>query len=408
MTVAKALDVARIRILIAESDPWIREMLSEMVLSVRCDAHVEVCSDGSQAMQWLKGAVPDLVIASRELPGFDGLSLLRGVRFLRKQPNIPFILLSTRSDSTSVREAVQLAPTAYLTKPLNMDGLRHRLEGLLLEGGAQVACEIPSLAPGTLNDFLEKRREVADGAPLVVDVQQVIKSSQGACGLDIKLLEQALMPDPQLVAGLIAAANSAEQHLGKPIQALSEALATLGATQSANLVTAMAMKRGAVLIDAALIARANDFWGLSQRTASYAHMLASMLELDRERCHCAGLLRNLGDLAVLRCLQEWALSGGVLNDELITRSLEKYAAAFGSALRTRWRLPLELRELIAAVHQYNTGVFTREVLAMNLAGEMGRLGDEQNAVQTLATSKPARLLKVEASDIERLRKKVEG
>jgi HD-like signal output (HDOD) protein len=304
---------------------------------------------------------------------------------------------------------VQLAPTAYLTKPLNMEGLRSRLEGLLLESGAQVACAIPGLAPGlTLTDFLEKRREVADGAPLFVDVQQAIKASQGATGLDGALLEKALVSDPQLVAGLIAAANSAAQHFGKPIQTLHQALATLGATQSANLVSGMAMKRGAVLTDEALIVRANECWGLSQRTASYARTLARMLELDHERCHCAGLLRNLGDLTVLRCLQEWSLSGGVLSDELISRSLNQYSAAFGSALRTRWRLPLELRELIAAVYQYNTGVFTREVLAMNVAGEMGRLGDDESALQQLAKSKPVRLLKITASDLERLRKKVEG
>jgi CheY-like chemotaxis protein len=91
MTVVKAPEVTRV--LIAESDPWIREMLSEMVLSVRCDASVQVCADGGQALQWLKGDVPDLVIASRELAGIDGLSLLRKVRLARKQPIIPFILL---------------------------------------------------------------------------------------------------------------------------------------------------------------------------------------------------------------------------------------------------------------------------------------------------------------------------
>ncbi len=407
MTVVKAPDVTRV--LIAEPDPHICEMLSEVVLSVRSDAHVEVCSEGVKAVQWLKGAVPDLVIASRELPGVDDLSLLRAVRFLRKQPVIPFILLSDRNDSASVREAVQLAPTAYLTKPLNIDSLRLRLQGLLLEDGVPGATDAPSQAPGlTLTDFLETRREVADGAPLSVDVQQAIKRSQGPSGPDITLLEQALTPDPQLVAGLIAAANSAMQHLGEPIQTLHQALATLGAMQGASLASNMALKRCAILTDEALVSRANDFWALSQRTANYASTLARMLELDHERCHCAGLLRNLGDLAVLRCLQEWSLSGGALSDESITRSLEQYSAAFGSALRTRWRLPLELRELIAAVYQYNTGGVTREVLVMNLAGQMASLGNEEGTFETLAKSKAARLLKINASDLERLHKKVEG
>ena len=404
MTVVEAPSVPRV--LIAEADPWAREMLNELVLDVRCDAQLDVCSDGKQAVELMRGYIPDLVIASRELPGVDGLSLLRGVRLLRRQPPVRFILLSNRNDSASVREAVQLAPTAYLTKPLNMEGLRHRLETLLLQDGAQVACEIPALAPGVgLDGFLEKRREVADGGPLFVDVAQAVARSKGAAGVDLKLLEQELINDPHVTAVLIAAANSASQHQGKPQQTLGQALAVLGATQSANLVQGLALKRGAILTDPSLILQASEIWDVSRRTAGYARILARTLELDHERCYCAGLLRGLGDLAVIRCLQDWLHAGGTLDDATIARALEQYSAAFGSALRTRWRLPLELRELIAAVYQYNTGVYTREVLAMNLAGQMGRLGVE-DPLEALAKSKSARLLKIGASDLERVRNKL--
>lgn len=404
MTVVEAPSVPRV--LIAEADPWAREMLNELVLDVRCDAQLDVCSDGKQAVELMRGYIPDLVIASRELPGVDGLSLLRGVRLLRRQPPVRFILLSNRNDSASVREAVQLAPTAYLTKPLNMEGLRHRLETLLLQDGAQVACEIPALAPGVgLDGFLEKRREVADGGPLFVDVAQAVARSKGAAGVDLKLLEQELINDPHVTAVLIAAANSASQHQGKPQQTLGQALALLGATQSANLVQGLALKRGAILTDPSLILQASEIWDVSRRTAGYARILARTLELDHERCYCAGLLRGLGDLAVIRCLQDWLHAGGTLDDATIAHALEQYSAAFGSALRTRWRLPLELRELIAAVYQYNTGVYTREVLAMNLAGQMGRLGVE-DPLEALAKSKSARLLKIGASDLERVRNKL--
>ncbi|SEJ85817.1 HDOD domain-containing protein [Pseudomonas sp. NFR16] len=404
MTVVEAPSVPRV--LIAEADPWAREMLNELVLDVRCDAQLDVCSDGKQAVELMRGYIPDLVIASRELPGVDGLSLLRGVRLLRRQPPVRFILLSNRNDSASVREAVQLAPTAYLTKPLNMEGLRYRLEALLLQDGAQVACEIPALAPGVgLDGFLEKRREVADGGPLFVDVAQAVARSKGAAGVDLKRLEQELISDPHVTAVLIAAANSASQHQGKPQQTLGQALTVLGAIQSANLVQGLALKRGAILTDPALLLQASEIWDVSRRTAGYARILASTLELDHERCYCAGLLRGLGDLAVIRCLQDWLHAGGTLDDATIARALEQYSAAFGSALRTRWRLPLELRELIAAVYQYNTGVYTREVLAMNLAGQMGRLGVE-DPLEALAKSKSARLLKIGASELERVRNKL--
>lgn len=404
MTVVEAPAVPRV--LIAEADPWAREMLSELVMDVRCDTQLDVCSDGKQAVELMRGFTPDLVIASRELPGVDGLSLLRSVRLPRRQPPVRFILLSNRNDSASVREAVQLAPTAYLSKPLNIESLRQRLENLLLKDGEPVACEMPALTPGVrLDAFLDKRRELADGGPLFVDVRDVIARSRGPSGVDLKRLEHELIQDPHITAVLIAAANSASQHQGKPLQTLAQALSVLGATQSANLVQGLALKRGAILTDASLILQASQIWDVSRRTAGYARILARTLDLDHELCYCAGLLRSLGDLSVLRCLQEWQHAGGALDEATVAHALEHYAAAFGSALRTRWRLPLELRELIAAVYQYNTGVYTREVLAMNLAGQMGRLG-EQDSLEALATSKSARLLKVNASDLERVRKEL--
>ena len=396
------------RVLIAESDPWVRETLSDLVLGVRADVELYMCNDGKQAVESMKKQLPDLIIAARELQGVDGLSLLRGVRSLRRQPAIPFILISNRNDSASVREVLPLAPTAYLTKPLNTDGLRQRLEGLLLERRGAAPGVVPPLAPGqTLDKFMDKRRDSADGAPLFVDVATAIRLSQGAAGIDAVLLEQELRNDPHVTAVLIASANTAAQHLGKPVKTLTGAISVLGAAQSATIASGLAKKRMAVLTDEALLERARRFWTMSQRTANYARILAGMLELDVERCFCAGLLQSLGDLAVLGCLQEWLLAGGELNEAMIDQALEQYSAAFGSALRTRWRLPLELRELIAAVYQYNTGVFTREVLAMNLAGQMARLG-EQESVTTLLKTKSAKLLKLSVGDLQRLRKKLTG
>lgn len=396
------------RVLIAESDPWVRETLSDLVLGVRADVELQMCTDGKQAVECIKKQIPDLVIAARELPGIDGLSLLRGVRNLRRQPATPFILISSRSDSASVREVLPLAPTAYLTKPLNTEGLRQRLEGLLLERRAPVPGEIPALTPGlTLTKFMDKRREVADGAPLFVDVSTALKLSQGAAGVDAVLLEQELRSDPHITAVLIASANTAAQHLGKPVTTLGGALAVLGAAQAATIASGLSKKRMAVLTDDVLLGKAHQFWAMSQRTAEYARILAGMLELDVERCFCAGLLQSLGDLAVLGCLQEWLLAGGELNETVIDQALDQYSAAYGSALRTRWRLPLELRELIAAVYQYNTGIFTREVLAMNLAGQMARLGEEES-VTTLIKTKSAKLLKLSVGDLQRLRKKLTG
>ncbi|MQA56050.1 response regulator [Pseudomonas piscis] len=393
------------RVLIAEADPWSRDLLEQVLLNVRCDARLDLCADGQEAMDLLNAKPYDLVIADWELPGIDGLSLLRAMRLRKRNPPQPFILLSVRSDSASVREALPLAPTAYLTKPLNMEGLTQRLQGLLLDAGQEVSCEIPSLTPGTtLYSFLEHRRELADGAPLLTDVQLAVKRSLHPEGLDLRLLEDEIRTDPQVTAVLIAAANSAAQHHGDGVQTLSQALQRLGTGQSMNLILGLTLKRSARLSDPVLADYAERYWGLSLHAAEYGRTLARLLDLDQERCYCAGLLHRLGDLALLRCLQEWKQAGGELDDqEEIGDALERYGAAYGSALRTRWRMPLELRELIAAVYQLGGGVYSREALAMNLAGQLAHLTPTEG-VEEVAQGKTARLLKIGLPELSRLRK----
>jgi len=170
-----------------------------------------------------------------------------------------------------------------------------------------------------------------------------------------------------------------------------------------NLILGLALKHNVVLGDPGLVAYAERHWQLSQDTADFARRLARMLELDHERCYSAGILHRLGDLALLRCLEDWRQGGGALDDEVIGESLHALGAAYGSSLRTRWRLPLELRQLIAAVYSLEGGVYSREALVMNLAAQMARL-TEHEGLEALAGSKTARLLKVGLSELMRLRK----
>ena len=394
------------RVLIAEADPWSRDLLKQVLLNVRCDARLDLCADGQQAIDRLAEVPYDLAIVDWELPGVDGLNVLRNVRQRRRNPPLPFILMSCRNDSASVREALPLAPTAYLTKPLNMENLTQRLQGLLLNAGEEVSCEVPTLAPGmTLSVYLERRRELADGAPLMTDVQVAVQHSLNPSGLDLKRLEDKIRTDPQITAVLIAAANSAGHHLGDAVQTLFQALHHLGSGQSMNLILGLALKRSARLDDPLLADYAERYWELSLHTAEYARTLARLLDLEQERCYCAGMLHRLGDLALLRCLQEWKHAGGKLDEwEEVGDALAAFGAAFGSALRTRWRLPLELRELIAAVYQLGGGVYSREALVMNMAAQLARL-TEHEGVEALAKSRAARLLKIGLPELMRLRKK---
>ncbi len=382
------------RVLIADSDPWMRDLLSQMLLAVRGDARLQMCATGPDALEHLR-ELPDLVIATRELPGISGLDLLRGVRKSPRLATLPFILLSERGDSASVREVLPLAPTAYLTKPVDMAGLKARLLTLLPNSGDVGAQRAPQIAAGTtLDHYVERRRLECDGGPLLCDVQAAVIRASG----DMKVLEANLRSDPQVTAVLISAANSAAKPGASPVLTLQQALYALGVTQSRNLLLALASKPGAYLTDPLLLERAEVCWNRSAHTAEFARSIARQQQLDEWFCHCAGLLHCLGDLALLRVLQEWQLAGGELDEVRITQVLRTFSAPYGSELRRRWRLPLELRELIAAAYQLGGGVYSREKLIVNVAAQMASLGADEDVTQ-IAQGKPARLLKIGVSQL---------
>jgi HD-like signal output (HDOD) protein len=214
---------------------------------------------------------------------------------------------------------------------------------------------------------------------------------------DLAELQPLFLQDPQLTGQLIAAANSAGQHLGNSCQTLDQAVARLGSQHSLNLAQGLALQRSVDLTDPLLLPHGERIWQQCQRTAELARWLAQCLEGDGERCYTAGLLHLLGDLAVLRSIQSWRdLGGEELTAEQVEEALRTHGAPYGSALRTRWRLPLELRQLIAAAYQLGGGVYSKDALILHIAKLAAELPEGEDAAQ-LAKHKAARMLGLDAA-----------
>ncbi|MBU1284996.1 MAG: response regulator [Gammaproteobacteria bacterium] len=388
-------------ILIAEADPWTADLLVQLVLDVRADARIIRVTDGETALAKCKRRLPALVIADGDLPGLDGLELLRQLRRHPRTPALPFILISSRLDASSVRAARPLAPAAYLAKPFNAEQLRQRLLVILGRAAANETAAAAPLLVDSLDDYLNAVREEGQGAPLLASVRDSVSQCLNGDDSDLRELEEVFARDPQITARLIAAANSAAQHQGAPCQTLSQALPRLGLARTLNLVLGMAVQRNARLSDPRLAELASSAWDSAQRSAELARWLADELQLDAELCFTAALLHNIGELALLRSLQDWQDAGGVLRDEDIHQSFQQRAASFGSALRIRWRLPFGLRELIAAFYNLGSGVFSREALVLNLVCQLLRLRSNQSPKE-LRDERCVRMLRLDLSLLERM------
>jgi excisionase family DNA binding protein len=111
---AKGTGTARSRILLVDDEESIRKLLSRMLESMY---DVEVAADGDAAIRLLRepDAHYDLLIADLNMPGMDGLTLIREAQ--RLNPALPAIVITGYSTESSAIEALNLGVAGYLTKP---------------------------------------------------------------------------------------------------------------------------------------------------------------------------------------------------------------------------------------------------------------------------------------------------
>jgi DNA-binding NtrC family response regulator len=98
-----------------DDDEGTRALLTKML---ERDYDVETAIDGPSALEALRkaGAIHDLMISDLNMPGMDGLALIREVKRLR--PELPIIIITGYSTEKSAIDAVNLRVAGYLTKPL--------------------------------------------------------------------------------------------------------------------------------------------------------------------------------------------------------------------------------------------------------------------------------------------------
>lgn len=112
---APAAPSGRRRLLLVDDDQGTRTLLSKML---ERDYDVETAVDGTSALDALRraGSSYDLMISDLNMPGMDGLALIRQVKTIR--PALPIIIITGFSSEKSAIDAVNLRVAGYLTKPL--------------------------------------------------------------------------------------------------------------------------------------------------------------------------------------------------------------------------------------------------------------------------------------------------
>lgn len=90
---------------------------------------VDRCYDGAEAWERLFVEPYDLVILDLNLPGMDGLELLRHIR--AERPETRVLILSARAQLSDKVTGLDLGADDYLTKPFALEELEARVRTLL-------------------------------------------------------------------------------------------------------------------------------------------------------------------------------------------------------------------------------------------------------------------------------------
>lgn len=150
------------QILVVDDEPSIVNVLAYNLK--RAGYQVLVARDGNEALAQARQARPDLVILDLMLPGLDGLEVCR---ILRRERDVPVIMLTARDAEIDRVVGLELGADDYVVKPFSVRELMARVKNVL----RRTAPQPPGTAPAVIRAgpllVDAGRREVRWGQDLI-------------------------------------------------------------------------------------------------------------------------------------------------------------------------------------------------------------------------------------------------
>lgn len=112
-------------ILIVDDDPLLQRIVGRAL--VTAGYRVRSAQTGGEALAQLESAPPDLVLLDVDLPDRAGTALCRELRQRHPLEELPIVMLTGHHEDPAIEAAFEAGATDFLTKPVSLPLLRHRL-----------------------------------------------------------------------------------------------------------------------------------------------------------------------------------------------------------------------------------------------------------------------------------------
>jgi CheY-like chemotaxis protein len=143
-------------ILVVDDLPANRDLLARRL--ERAGFRVLQAASGNEALETLGDSAVDCMLLDIAMPGMTGLEVLREVRSRRSSATLPVIMVTAKTDSEDVVEALSLGANDYVTKPVDFPVVLARIKAHLrtrsavqVEAGGGLEPQTPGHAlPGSV------------------------------------------------------------------------------------------------------------------------------------------------------------------------------------------------------------------------------------------------------------------
>lgn len=180
----KELKLAKIRVLIADDHPVVREGLSTMLSREDDIEVVGLAENGQKAIEKASALHPDIILMDLRMPEVDGIEAMRRIKLI--QPEIKFIVLTTFDNDEYIFKGIESGARAYLLKDSPREDLFKAIRGVS-KGESLIE---PAVAGKVLDRFAELSRQ--QQSPVTLSEREVEVLGLMARGASNKAIASSL------------------------------------------------------------------------------------------------------------------------------------------------------------------------------------------------------------------------
>ena len=155
------------KILVVDDELPIVDMLTYNL--ERANYQVFVAYDGEEALDVARRELPDLIILDLMLPKLDGLDVCRA---LRRERDVPIIMLTARDAEVDRVVGLELGADDYVVKPFSVRELVARVKNVLRRTTPRPSETSPVVRIGPLAVDVERYEASWDGNALTLTAQE--------------------------------------------------------------------------------------------------------------------------------------------------------------------------------------------------------------------------------------------